>query len=354
MPARRTSGLPSGRSEVLVNAHQLLRGVVLVSAVAIAPVVLSGSGQDYASVGGSVPASLDCVTVPASCGFPDTTDTGVPPGTALRAVPSQVSSGPGWSYNPQGWVEVSGNGANLTGLFIPCNLNISASNVTINADEVVTGGDFGISLSHTEGVTIENSTISGQDAGAGRVGTAIKDVYGDSTGMVIKDDNVSDFRTGIAVSTGLVEGNYIHNPGYVGGDHTNGIFDDGSEQPLMIKDNTILNSLGQTDAISLDASGTGETVANKTIEDNLLAGGGYVIYGGASLGNSTSNIVIEENQFSRLYFPQSGQYGPAVYFDLNGPGNVWSYNIWSGYVGLGQMLSGNTTGSDMLYAIASP
>jgi hypothetical protein len=355
MPARRTRGLPPGRSEVLLNAHPLLRRVVLVCALAVMPVVLSNSGRSHASAGGSVPAPLDCVAAPASCGFPDAADTGVPRGTALKAVPSQVSSGPGWAYNATDqYVEVSGNGANLTGLSISCNLSIATSNVTIDDDEIVTDGSFAVSLDNTSGVTIENSTISGQDAAAGRVGTAIKDVYGDSTGMVIKDDNISDFKTGIAVSTGLVEGNYIHNPGYVEGDHTNGIFDDGTTQPLTIEDNTILNSLGQTDAISLDASDAGETVANKTIEDNLLAGGGYVIYGGASLGNSTSKIVIEGNQFSQLYFSQSGQYGPAVYFDPNGPGDVWSDNVWSGYAPLGKMLFGNTERSGVLQAVAPP
>jgi hypothetical protein len=55
----------------------------------------------------------------------------------------------------------------------------------------VTGGTFGIGLTHTTGVTIENSTISGQNATTGRVDSAIKDVYGDSTGMVIKDNDIS-------------------------------------------------------------------------------------------------------------------------------------------------------------------
>jgi hypothetical protein len=360
MPARRTSGLPPGRSEVPLNAHSILHKVVLVSAVAVAPVVLSNSGQIHASAGGSGPAPVDCVMAPTSCGFPDASDTGVSSGIGLKAVPSQISSGPGWSYNAADqYVNVTGNGANLTGLYIPYNLNIAASDVTVDDDEIVTNGDYAVSLDNTSDVTIENSTVSGQNAVAGRVGTAIKDVYGDSTGMVIKDDNISDFKTGIAISTGLVEGNFIHNPGYLEGDHTNGIFDDGSDQPLTIKDNTILNSLGQTDAISLDASDTGETVANKTIEDNLLAGGGYVIYGGASLGNSTSNIVIEDNQFSQLYFAQSGQYGPAVYFELNGRGNVWSGNVWSdnapsGHTNLGETLFDNPTGSGLLQVVAPP
>ncbi len=236
---------------------------------------------------GSAPIPGGCAAVPDACGFPDGTNTGVPPGTTLRSVPGQVSSGPGWGYNPaDGQVDVTGEGAVLTGLSIHCNLNISASKVTINDDSVVAGGLFGISLRHTADVTIEHSTISGLNATYGRVSYAIDDIYGDSTGMVIKDNNVSFFSHGLQVSSGLLTGNYIHNPGYIAGDHSDGIFDPGTTRSLTISGNTILNSLGQTAAISLDASAEGQAVANKTIENNLLGGGGYVIYGGAARNRS--------------------------------------------------------------------
>jgi hypothetical protein len=272
-----------------------------------------------------------CAPVPSECGFPDGTNTGVPKGATLLRVPDQVSSGPGWAFDSQaGAVEVTGNGAVLSGLYIPCNLDITASGVTIRDSRIVTAGDFAVSLRHTAGVTIEDSTIGGSDASTGRVGVAITDVYGDSTGMVIKDDNISDFKTAVQISTGTVTGNYIHDPGYVAGDHTNGIFDAGSTQPLTIDHNTILNRFGQTDAISLDASAAGQQVANKTVKNNLLAGGGYTIYGGASLSNTTSHIVIVDNRFSRLFYHWIGQYGMVTRFDSRGQGNVWSGNVWDG------------------------
>jgi hypothetical protein len=255
----------------------------------------------------------------------------VPPGTSLRSVPGQVSAGPGWAFDAaQGAVHVTGSHVVLSGLYIPYNVDITGSGVTIKDSRVVTAGNFGISLRHTAGVTIEGSTIGGPNATTGRVGVAITDVYGDSTGIVIEHDNISAFKTAVQVSTGAVTGNYIHDPGYVAGDHTNGVFDTGSAQPLTIEHNTILNSNGQTDAISLDATIAGQTIANKTVENNLLAGGGYTIYGGASLGNATSNIRIEHNRFSRLYYPQAGQFGPVTCFDLRGAGNVWTGNTWDG------------------------
>ena len=216
----------------------------------------------------------------------------------------------------------------LSGLSIPCNVNVTASNVTIKDDKIVTRGNFGISLRNTAGVTIENSTISGLNATTGRVNYAIDDIYEDSTGMVISDNNISDFGHGVQVSAGTMTGNYIHDPGYIAGDHIDGIFDPGGSAALTINDNTILDSLTQTAAISLDASAAGEPVANKTVENNLIGGGGYVIYGGASLGNTTSHIVIQNNRFSQLYFPESGLYGPVAYFNTQGTGNVWTGNVW--------------------------
>jgi hypothetical protein len=224
-------------------------------------------------------------------------------------------------------VQVTGDGTVLSGLSIRGNLDISASNVTVRDVRVVTGGTFAVSMRHTTGVIIEDSVISGLNAGAGRVGVAVDDVYGDSTGIVIAKDDISNFKTGVQVTTGLVTGNYIHGFGYVAGDHTNGIFDAGTTQPLMIYHNTILNSHGQTDAISLDATVAGSAVANKTVEDNLLAGGGYTIYGGGSRNSPISGILIEDNRFSQAFYANGGQYGPVAYLG-QGTGAGWSGNTW--------------------------
>jgi Right handed beta helix region len=279
---------------------------------------------------GNAAPLTNCAAKPSSCGYPDATNTGVPSGTALKQVPGQVSSGPGWHYNAAtNAVIVTVNGTVLSGLYIPYNLTINASNVTVKDVQVVTGGAFAISLTHTTGVTIENSAISGQNSTTGRVNEAIDDVYGDSTGMVIKDNNISYFRIAVQVSTGLVDGNYIHDPGYIAGDHTNGVVTNGGTQPLVIENNTIFNSQGQTDAISVDPATSGMSVANKTIEGNFLAGGGYAIYGGDGQANTTtSTIVIKDNRFGQLYYPKSGQFGPVVYFDHTGTGNTWSGNSW--------------------------
>ena len=309
---------PAGRRRMLGAA--VLGGAALAAVGVFAWV--GASGNAHAS-------ALNCAATPSQCGYPDATNTGVPAGTTLKTVPGQVSSGPGWSYvAADAEVIVTGKGTVISGLYIPYTLVINASNVTVNDVQVVTGASFGISLTNTANVTIENSTISGVNATTGRVGSAIDDVYGNSTGIVLTGNNISYFKTAIQISGGLATGNYIHAPGYISGDHTNGFYVNGGTAALTIKDNTIFNSLNQTDAINLDSGSAGVPVANKTIENNFLAGGGYSIYGGTALSNTTSNIVIEGNRFGQNYYPLSGLYGPAAYYSSTSTGNAWSGNYW--------------------------
>ncbi len=320
--ASSASGAPASAS----RKNRLAGAAVLgVAALAAAGALAGGAARADAVV------LTNCAPTPGTCSYPGAATTGVPAGTTLTQVPAQVTSGPGWSYNATtNTVVVTADGTVVSGLSVSGTLQINADNVTVKNVKVTTGGNFGISLTHTAGVTIANSTISGQNATTGRVGSAIDDVYGDSTGMTLKYNNISNFKTAIQISTGLADSNYIHDPGYLAGDHTNGFYVNGGTQPLTIQNNTIFDPLGQTDAINLDAGtpGPAAPVANKTVRNNLLAGGSYTIYGGAPSGSPTSNIVITGNRFGQNYFPKSGQYGPVAYFDPTGTGNTWSGNIW--------------------------
>ena len=339
--------LPLGVALALIAFGGTASALVLHLSLASAPnalpsgVLPSGIGPAEIGASGAAQVPGGCIRVPHACGFPDGTNTGVPSWTDLRSVPGQVSSGPGWHFDPKGgYVVVTARGTVLSSLSIPYLLVIDAPDVTVQDVRVVTGGYWGIRLTHTMGVTIEDSTISGQNQTSGRVGSAINDVYGDSTGIVIKNNNISRFKTGVQVSTGLIVGNYIHDPGYLHGDHTNGIYVAGTTEPLTIYGNTIFNDLGQTDDINLDASRSGQDVANKIVADNLLAGGGYSIYGGGARNDRTSNIVIKDNEFGQLYYPRGGKYGPAAYVNLWQAGNVWSGNVWSGTSPPGKVLGG--------------
>ena len=303
---------------------------VVLAAVGVLVLAVAGLTFGLSSVH-SHAAQTNCGAAPSACGYPDATNTGVPSGTTLKTVPGQVSSGPGWSYNTGGWVNVTGNGASLTGLKIPYNVNITGNNVTLNDDQITTGGpnSFGVSLRHTAGVTVENTTITGTDGGANQVTSGIKDIFGDSTGLVVNHDNISNFESGLGVEAGLIENNYIHDPGYQAGDHTNGIISSGGTVPLTINHNTIFNGLTQTDDIGLFEDIAGQ--ANRTITNNLLAGGSYSIYGGATntaTYGATSNIVVTGNVFATNYHSTGGNNGPVAYFNSSGTGNNWANNSW--------------------------
>ena len=274
------------------------------------------------------PIETGCSIIPHDCGYPDGMTSGVPSWMTLKNVPGQVSSGPGWYYDPRGWVEVDGDGAVLSGLNIPCSLDISASNVTIKDVQVETSGQssFGISLRHTRNVTIINSNIEGEDEGSRRLMVGVKDVYGDSVGTSVLNNNIARTGTGVQIFEGLIQGNYIHDMGYIRGDHVNGITVNGGTEPLTIQDNTIFVDRDQTDAVSLFQDSGVE--ANKVIRNNLLAGGGYAIYGGDKNGGPAArNIVIENNLISTFIYPSGGFWGPVAFFSP-GPGNVWSGNAW--------------------------
>ena len=322
-------------NEVTLNVRQLISGLAL-----IVPAILIVAVHVLGSQRGSTPIPVPHAMVPhataphsmvsGASGFPDASNTGVPTGTKLLTVPGQISSGPGWHYDSRGFVQVDGNGAVLSGLYIPYNLNIIASNVTIKDVQVVTGGAnvYGISLRHTANVTIENCTISGINATSGRSAAGIKDIYADSTGMSVLRNNISLGENGVQLEAGTVQDNYIHDPGFITGDHTNGVTSNGGGTALLtISHNTILISRSQTDAIGLFEDFGIQT--NRVISSNLLAGGGYAIYAGQNTGGApTTGIVITGNVISSIYYPGGGYYGPIAHFNPAGRGDIWSRNTW--------------------------
>ena len=126
-----------------------------------------------------------------------------------------------------------------------------------------------------------------------------------------------------------MENNYVHNPGCVSGDQPTASCRNGAATPLTITRNTIFGSLSQTDDIGLFEDFSGQ--AHRTITSNLLAGGGYSIYAGATSETACgtpTGIVITGNVFATTYYPAGGAYGPVAYYDHNGTGSKWTANTW--------------------------
>lgn len=268
-----------------------------------------------------------CAWRPSSCGFPDASNTGPAAGAHLRDVPGDITSGPGWHVDNRGWIEV-GNGAVVDRIRTSLPLSISGTGVTVsNSEIVVAGNEFAVQLRHSEGVRVVRNIIRAPAQNATqRLGCAIKDMYGDIRDLAIVGNEIRNASTAIQVGSGRVEGNYLHHFGLRDGDHVNGFTSNGSTTPLVLRGNTILNEHAQTDAVSLFQDFGVE--ANRRITGNLLAGGGYVIYGGDGGQGQSHDIVITDNRISQVFYGRGGYYGPIAHFDHGGPGNVLSGNVW--------------------------
>jgi hypothetical protein len=256
-------------------------------------------------------APLNCAPHPSACGYPDATNTGVPAGTTLTA---------------SGDVSVRTNGAVISSLDIQGGaIDVLASNVTIQKLRIRNSATWGIIVRNgSTNVTIQDVEIHGADPGAGEMQYAVLDQTNGQQVHIARANfyNCADCVQGDAT---LLEDSYIHDFGFVYGDHTDGFQSNGGGGAI-IRHNTILLQLGQTGAISLFQDFGVQ--ANDTIANNLIAGGGYTIYGGAGSQGQSSNICIVKNRFARVFFPNSGFYGPAAYYDSSGPGNFWQGNTW--------------------------
>jgi hypothetical protein len=300
-------------------------GLAAAAAVAVAGGTIMSAALALPALADTRP--LNCAASPSACGFPDATTTGVSDLTTLTSVPGQATKGQGWYWDPRGFVEVNGNGATVSGLSVDGSIDVSASNATVTGNEVTNSGQssFGISLRHVTNVTVSNNSIHGANATSGRLMVGVKDVYGDSVGTTVEANNIYWAATGVQLSAGLIDGNYIHDMGYIFGDHVNGTTSNGGTSQLTISNNTILNNMSQTDAVSLFQDNGPQ--ANRTITGNLLAGGSYSLYAGSKPGSPATNIQVTGNVFSPTFFPKSGLYGPVAYY-TSGNGSTWSGNTW--------------------------
>ena len=201
-------------------------------------------------------------------------------------------------------------------------IDVSADNVTVRNVRILEDGEgWGIGLRHTKNATITNVEVLPTQ----RLLVGVKDVYGDAEGTKVTRCEITRTTTGVQTHEGLIADNYIHTMAHKEGDHLNGTTSNGATTPLTIRHNTIFNQFYQTDAVSLFQDFGQE--GNRTINDNLLAGGGYTIYAGGFGNWPTFNIKITDNRISRKFFPNGGSYGPLAKWE-SGPGNVWSGNVW--------------------------
>jgi hypothetical protein len=245
--------------------------------------------------------------------WPDATTTGPRPGTRL-----QVRTGT---------IKVTTDGAVLDGLEVHGDIVVLARNVTIRDCRVIGAGDWAI-LQRMEagsgGLTVEDTEISG---GGGRpLEFGVLNFAGDLT---VRRVNVHAMMSAVQTSQGLIEDSYFHGPKDFSGAHVTLVASGSGPRPgmaLVVRHNAILNPGGQTAAVALYQDfGLNHDVL---VQGNLLAGGGYTVYGGAGKYGRPHHIRFIGNVFSRRYFRKGGAFGLGTTWDASGAGNQWKNNTW--------------------------
>jgi hypothetical protein len=241
-------------------------------------------------------------------GFPSAANTGVPSGTTLT--------------KQTGNLVIRQDGTVIDAVDLTGSIDVYANNVTIRRSKISGTNWWGVYL--REGyanLTVEDSEIFGN--GVQQMEYGISSSGGTVTAL---RNNVHTISNGIDVPIGLIEDNYVHDPKYFDGDHTDMIMSEGGApagSTLTIRHNTAVNTLDQTGAIALFADwGPQHDVQ---VENNLLIGGGYSFYGG-DVGSS--NLHVTGNVFGREVWPNGGHWGPIAHWDETGPGNVFQNNTW--------------------------
>jgi hypothetical protein len=261
----------------------------------------------------------NCMRVPSACGYPDATNTGVPAGTTLTL--------------RSGAVVVSTPGTTISGIGLTGTIDVEASDTTIEDSEV----------------TVDGTQVCGASCGGkgiwikpGVSGTVIQDVTchgGAPNGVdvtqycILNSGSATQVKrvrayncTECFAGPGTLSDSFLDVTGTIKGEHYEDIYYGGGGGPLRVDHDTMLNPQGQTAVVFASVDFGDQTAL--TITNNLMAGGGYVIYGGASGSNGhvTGPVRIAGNRFSRRYSPNGGSYGVVAY--LNSAVTSWSGNIW--------------------------
>ncbi len=142
------------------------------------------------------------------------------------------------------------------------------------------------------------------------------------SGLTVLRCNVHHTVQAIAAGDVDLESSYVHDLVPTASSYT--LYVSGGGGSVTIRGNAILNQTAAAAAISLTTDYGPET--NVTVAHNLVAGGSYVVDGGA--GPGSHDIRVTDNHFSRRFFPNGGGAGPVVRWDGREPGNVWSGNVW--------------------------
>jgi hypothetical protein len=262
-----------------------------------------------------------CISTPSACGYPDATNTGVPAGTKLTAQSQNIS--------------VTTPGSTIKDIALDADISVEANNTTIEDSEITVEGTQagcdkpcgGRGIWIKPGVTgtlIKNVTCHGAAATGENVTQYC--IMSNDSATTIERLHAYYCTECLAGAMDLSESFIDETGATIPEEHYEDIYYGGGAGPLIVNHNTMLNPNGQTAIVFASVDFGDQTTL--TITNNLMAGGGYMIYGGGSGsgGSVVGPVTITGNRFSRKYYPEGGSYGVASY--LNNSVTTWSGNIW--------------------------
>ena len=269
------------------------------------------------SVGGQ---QTNCIKVPSACGYPDATNTGVPAGTALKSESQNIA--------------VNKAGTTIKDIALDAEISVEANNTTIEDSEITVEGTQTCGKScggrgiwikpGVTGTVIKNVTCHG--AAATGVNVTQYCIMSNDSDTTIEHLHAYYCTECLAGAMDLSESFIDETGAVIPEEHYEDIYYGGGAGPLIVNHNTMLNPQGQTAIVFASVDFGDQTTL--TITNNLMAGGGYMIYGGGSGsgGKVVGPVTITGNRFSRKYYPEGGYYGVASY--LEDSVTSWSGNVW--------------------------
>lgn len=263
----------------------------------------------------SPPSGKNCASRPSACGYPDETNTGWQhTGVKLK----QVNTDP---YN------IDKAGAVVDGLDIRGCVQVRAKNVTIKRSKITCDNQPMIKNFQPDG---HGGLI---DIGAGLV---VEDVEFDGmnnpdaqgvafNNYTVRRANFHNIGAALKLGSGVrVEDSYVHGIASTNNSHNGGFPSDGGSG-ITVRHNTVLMNSQNGYAIAIyNQVPAGSVVQNVVIDDNLLAGGNYIIYCGAP-GQVAPNLRVTNNRFSNTLYAKGGFYGPTANCD---GAAAWTNNYW--------------------------
>ena len=299
---------------------------------------------------GVAPKRTGCFADPSACGYPDQDNTG--PTAALQTVPgAPLPAGASWDAGAR-TLRITGDNVLIQNLDIPGSVAVDGDNATIQNSRIATGsgcsspcGGYGVRLGQADstvtGTVLQNLDIVTAEQNPGddnprdpaTIDTKVDHgVRNNGDRSVIADHLFVKGFGGAWKGPGTIRDSYLFSQLVFAGDHVEAYLNGGEGDPSILQHNTILNPVAQTAAISFfnDFGGIGRV----DIVGNLLAGGGYVMYGGAKNGNGnvTGPILVKDNRIARGnqdshgYYRNGGQFGLWAEFDRAATvscGNYW-------------------------------